>query len=295
MPCSALLSPTALVAYPSMPTPLTIAAIYAHPDDGEFFAAGSLSKWAKQGHKVFAICATSGEAGAKRLDVDASALRAERARELANAMTIIGGEAPILLCFPDAFVRDHAAALKERLVYWIRKLKVDRVVTFDPWKRYEVHPDHIEVGRMASEAACFSCFPLIYPEHMKQGLAPSQPSEVWYMVPTEHRPNRVVDISETFETKVRSLLCHSSQMEMLANWFVPGADPTNLRDAEKALLSDGARTFLQGMAAGIALLAPPLKLAEAFFAQRVGPGHFENYQEMFVEMIGVEPPQIEVS
>lgn len=278
-----------------MQKPLTIAAVYAHPDDGEFFAAGSLTKWARQGYRVHAICATNGDLGTRSVDVDGAALTRTRAGELARAMESIGGEPPIRLGLPDGFLRENAAALKERLVYWLRKLRVDRVVTFDPWKRYEAHPDHIEVGRMATEAACFSCFPLLYPEHAAEGLAASQPAEVWYMMPTEHRPNRVVDIAETFDTKVRSLLCHSSQIEMLASWFVPGADPTNLSAEQRAQLEGGARTFLEGMARGLALLAPPVELAEAFFAQRVGPGHLENYQEMFMEMVGAPPSPPEVS
>jgi LmbE family N-acetylglucosaminyl deacetylase len=277
-----------------MRTPLTIAAVYAHPDDGEFFAAGALTKWVKQGHKVHAICATRGDLGTKERDASREALARTRGAELARGMETIGGEPPIVLGLPDGFVRENAAVLKERLVYFFRKLRVDRVVTFDPWKPYEIHPDHIEVGRMASEAACFACFPLLHPEHLAEGLDAVQPSEVWFMGPTVHRPNRVVDIRETFDAKVRSVLCHSSQIEMLASWFVPGADPTCLTVEQRALLEGGARTFLEGMARGVAMLAPQTELAEAFFAQRVGPGHFENYQEMFMEMAGapIPPPEI---
>ncbi len=277
-----------------MRTQLTIAAVYAHPDDGEFFAAGALTKWVKQGHKVHAICATRGDLGTRERGASGEALGRTRDAELARAMETIGGEPPILLGLPDGFVRESAAALKERLVYFFRKLKVDRVLTFDPWKPYEIHPDHIEVGRMASEAACFSCFPLLYPEHLAEGLEAVQPSEVWFMGPTVHRPNRVVDVASTFDTKVRSVLCHSSQIEMLAAWFVPGADPSSLTAEQHALLADGAKTFLEGMARGVAMLAPPTELAEAFFAQRVGPGHFENYQEMFMEMAGAPPSPPEV-
>lgn len=275
--------------------PLRIAAVYAHPDDGEFFAAGTLTKWARQGHQIFAICATRGDLGTKNRHDDAEALGRARSAELARAMETIGGEPPILLGVPDGFVREHAQIVKERLVHHFRRLRIDRVVTFDPWKRYEIHPDHIEVGRMASEAACFSCFPLLYPQHIEEGLEPCQPSEVWYMVPTEHRPNRVVDIRDTFDTKVRSLLCHSSQMEMLANWFVPGADPTRLTPEQRAQIEGGARMFLEGMARGLSSLAPSLELVEAFFAQRVGPGHFDNYQAMFMELAGAPPPDPEVS
>jgi LmbE family N-acetylglucosaminyl deacetylase len=209
-------------------------------------------------------------------------------------METIGGRPPIILGYPDGALRDHADELKERLVYWFRKLQVTRVVTFDPWKKYEIHPDHIEAGRIASEAAVFSCFPLLYPQHLDEGLSAVQPKEVWYMMPTEHRPNRVVDIKATFSTKVDSVLCHSSQVEMLADWFVPGADPASLSEEQRAMLRGGATGFLDSMARGTAMLSPGVELAEAFFAQPCGPGHFQNYQAMFMETFGapLEPPEV---
>jgi len=271
-----------------------IAAIYAHPDDGEFFAAGSLAKWAKEGHKVYAICATKGDLGSKRRDVSREELAQTRASELGLALREIGGEPPILLGFPDGHLSEHAVPLRERLIHWLRKLRVDRVVTFDPWKRYEIHPDHITVGRMASEAAVFACFPLLHPEQLDEGLHPHQPEELFYMMPTEHRPNRLVDIRTTFDTKVRSLLRHSSQIEMLADWFVKGADPRQLTAEQRSQLEAGARNFLEMMARGVAMLKPEIELAEAFYVQRVGPGHFHNYQEMFQETLGMPPGDPEV-
>jgi LmbE family N-acetylglucosaminyl deacetylase len=268
---------------------LVIAAVYAHPDDGEFFAAGTLAKWAEAGHEIHAICCTSGDLGTKDRAVSREALATTRAAELGLALKTLGGHPPILLGFPDGGLREHAQAAKERIVYWLRRLRVDRVVTFDPWKRYEIHPDHIEAGRMASEAAAFACFPLLHGHHLDEGYEAVQPREVWYMMPTEHRPNRVIDISGTFRKKVESLLCHGSQIEMLASWFVPGADPTRLTPEQTAQLREGAATFLEGMARGAAMMAPGLELAEAFYALPVGPGHFDNYQEMFREAAGAPP------
>lgn len=273
---------------------LTIAAVYAHPDDGEFFAAGTLAKWVLAGHDVYAICATRGDLGTKRCDVSAEHLTDTRAAELTRAMEVIGGHPPILLGYPDGGLREHAQALKERLVYWFRKLRVDRVVTFDPWKKYEIHPDHIAVGRMAAEAAAFSCFPLLHGGHLAEGHAASQPKDLWFMMPVEHRPNRVVDIASTFQKKVDSVLCHSSQIEMLAGWFVPGADPTCLTDAERAALRDGAAGFLEMMARAAAGLVKGVELAEAFYAVDLGPGHFDNYRQMFQETLGLPAPEPEI-
>lgn len=274
------------------PHKLTIAAVYAHPDDGEFHAAGSLAKWAAAGHRVVAICATDGALGVRRRGVSAEAVRRERHAELTAALETIGGEPPVMLEFPDGFLSDHAPALRKRLVRELRRLRVDRVLTFDPWKRYEIHPDHITVGRMASEAAAFSCFPLLHPEHLEDGTEAVQPKEVWYMGPLEHKPNRVVDISGTLEKKIAATLRHSSQIEMLADWFVKGADPRALEPDETAKLERGLRDFLEGMGRGIALaLGGKVEIAESFYALKVGAGHFDNYQTMALETLGAPPEE----
>jgi LmbE family N-acetylglucosaminyl deacetylase len=265
----------------------TVVAVYAHPDDGEFFAAGTLAKWARRGDRVYAVCCTDGALGSKVRGASPGDVAIARAKELAAAMRTLGGEPPVLLGFPDGRLREHGDALYERLVYWLRKLRADVVITFDPWKTYEIHPDHIEAGRRASEAATFSCFPNLFPSHQAEGLDAVQPAEVWYMGPTERRPNRVVDVSETLEVKTASLLCHGSQMEMLADWFVPGADPRALTDEQRGQLKSGAAGFVAKMAASAARLAPGVAKAEAFYALEVGPGHFDNYGEMYDEALGI--------
>jgi LmbE family N-acetylglucosaminyl deacetylase len=271
---------------------LTIVAVYAHPDDGEFHAAGSLAKWAAQGHRVLAVCATDGALGSKRRDLTTSEVAAARARELTSALATIGGEPPIFLGFPDGFLVDHAKALRERLIYHLRRLRADRVITFDPHKRYEIHPDHLTIGRMASEAAVFSCFPLLHPEHLDEGLEAVQPKEVWYMGPLEHKPNRVIDITATLKTKIAATLCHGSQMEMLADWFVKGANPTALTAPELAQLHAGAESFLEGMGRGMAIAhGCKVEIAECFYALPVGPGHFDNYQQMAMEQMGAPPEE----
>ena len=270
--------------------PLTIVAVYAHPDDGEFHAAGSLAKWAAQGHRVHAICATDGALGSKRTGDDPRALAAQRAEELAAALSTVGGEPPIMLGFPDGFLGRHGEALRERLIYHLRRLRADRVLTFDPFKRYEIHPDHIEVGRAASEAAVFACFPLLHPEHLEEGLAAVQPKEVWYMGPLEHKPNRVVDITATLPKKIDATLCHGTQLEMLADWFVKGADPRHLTPEERGALRHGTADFLEMMGRGMGMgTGGTAEIAELFYALRCGPGHFDNYQQMAMELLGAPP------
>jgi LmbE family N-acetylglucosaminyl deacetylase len=276
-----------------MKTTTTIMTVYAHPDDGEFFAGGSLAKWVSDGYQIYAICATNGDLGTKDKYMDADKLIEIRKKELTEAMKLFGANPPIFLGFQDGFIRNNLEELKERLVYWFRKLKPSRIITFDPWKKYEIHPDHIEVGRIASEAAVFSCFPLLYPEHIEQGLEPHQPEEVWYMTPMEHKPNRLVDITRTMDKKIKAILCHRSQLEMLADMFVDGADPTNLTEDQKKQLKEGATSLLTMVAQGLASLSNgEMELAEAFYSIKIGAGHFDNYQVMLQELLGIDTDSI---
>jgi len=271
-----------------------ILAVYAHPDDGDFLAGGSLAKWVGLGYEVHTICATNGGLGTRLKGVSKEEVVQTRRRELKNALEVIGAKEPIFLGYSDGFLREHAQELKEKLVYWYRKIKPDRIITLDPWKKYEVHPDHITIGLMASEAAVFSCFPLLYPEHTKEGLEPHQPKEIWFMVPIEHKPNRLVDITSTLDKKIEAVLCHGSQVEMLADMFVPGVDVTNLTEEQKSQLSEGAKTLLTMVAQGIASLSEgKMELAEAFYAIKVGAGHFNIEEEFLKEMIGMGADPLE--
>jgi LmbE family N-acetylglucosaminyl deacetylase len=272
---------------------MNILAIYAHPDDAEFLASGSMAKWAEEGHQVYAIAATDGSMGSKMTGSTRAQIAKRRKGELTEAMQVVGGHAPIGLWFPDGSLSNHCEELKEKLAFWVRKLRADRIVTLDPWLRYQIHPDHVAVGRIASEVSVFTCFPLYFPDQIEAGLGPHQPQEVWYMLPTERAPNRIVDIGGSFEKKVQSVLCHRSQVEMLADWFVPDADPTNLTAPEREQLAAGVRDLLRTVSSGIGQRYE-IGLAEAFYAVRCGPGHFDIAAEISSQILERMSDQVEI-
>jgi len=243
-----------------------------------------MAKWAEEGHQVYAISATDGSMGSKIIGRTRAQVAERRKGELARAMEVVGGDEPIGFWFPDGSLRRHSEALEEKLAFWVRKLRADRIVTLDPWMSYEIHPDHITVGRVASEVAVFTCFPLYFPDQIDAGLDAHQPQEVWYMLPTERAPNRIVDIGATFEKKVQSILCHQSQVEMLADWFLPDADPLNLTAGEKEELASGVHNLIRTMASGIGKRYD-IALAEAFHAVRCGPGHLDVVGEITTQML----------
>ncbi|MEX2704673.1 MAG: PIG-L deacetylase family protein [Candidatus Freyrarchaeum guaymaensis] len=271
---------------------LNVVAIFAHPDDLSFFCAGTLAKWAEQGHNVYAICCTSGNVGTLRTDLTKEQVAEMRERELRAANEILGVKETIMLGYPDAGFM-NGPELRERLVYYVRRLRADRVVTFDPWVSYEVHPDHVMVGRMAAEAAAFSAFPLLYSEQFNEGVEPYACSEVWFMGLLGHAPNCFVDITQTLEKKARAALKFEATLTLLARLFAPDIDPANVTPDQLETLSKHADTLLRFMASTIGEKVN-LKAAEAFYVQRTLPGHFDNFQQLMMEMLGnpPEPPKI---
>lgn len=264
-----------------------ILAIFAHPDDATFSCSGTLARWAEEGHSIYALCCTKGEVGTLRKDLSKEQVAETRLKELMAANLILGVEETIVLDYPDAgFI--PGSELREKLVFYVRKTKADRVVTFDPWVNYEIHPDHVVVGRMAAEAAAFSAFPLLYSDQLKEGIEPYNCSEVWLMGQLGHSPNYFVDISTTLEKKVEAALKFEATLELLAQLFAPNIDPANVSADELKRLTKYANRLLRSMASAVGKNVN-LKAAEAFYVQKTLPGHFDNFQQQMSEMLGNPP------
>ena len=95
--------------------------------------------------------------------------------------------------------------MRVRLIFLFRLLKVDTVLSYDPWGHYEENPDHY-VTAQAVEAACWmSGDHLDFPEQFEVGLKAHSVSEKYYFARGPQLVNRVVDIGPTLEQKVASI------------------------------------------------------------------------------------------
>ena len=271
---------------------LNIVVIMAHHDDHTFVCTGTLTKWAKEGHNVYVISVTSSDIGTLRHDLTKADVANMCEKELDKANKILGVKETIFLRYPDGGFID-GAKLREELIYYVRKLKADRIFTHDPWQAYEVHPDHVVVGRMAAEAGAFAAFPLLHSEQLKDGVEPYVCSEVWFMGLLGHAPNCYVDISSTFDTKVEHALVFESTLTLLAELFAPNIDPSNVSQKNLKKLAKYAEKLLNSMASMLGSKVN-LKAAEAFYVQKTLPGHFDNFLPLMNEMLGNPPekPQI---
>jgi LmbE family N-acetylglucosaminyl deacetylase len=182
--------------------------IGAHPDDAEFGAGATLSKWTSDGAQATILIATDGSKGSWDPQIDDSDLIAQRRAEQMSAAEILGAASVAWLGQPDGELQ-HTPALRKAIASMIRKHRPDVVLTHDPWQRYQLHPDHRAAGLLAVDAVVAAREPRFYPN---QGSEAHRPSAVllWSADDPDHA--EPVD-DDAFDAKVEALLCHTSQSE----------------------------------------------------------------------------------
>jgi LmbE family N-acetylglucosaminyl deacetylase len=141
-------------------------AVLAHPDDESFGMGGTLAVYARRGIEVHLICATRGEVG----EIDPEFLegfesKAEvRESELRCASGLLGLAGVHFLNYRDSGMtgsleNKHPQALANapldqvaaEITHYIRKLRPEVVITFDPIGGYR-HPDHLAIHHATVKA-----------------------------------------------------------------------------------------------------------------------------------------------
>ncbi|MBI4331811.1 MAG: PIG-L family deacetylase [Chloroflexi bacterium] len=188
-----------------------ILVVAPHPDDPEMGAGGTIGRWAMEGRQVYYAMCTNGDKGSSDPEMTSERLARIRREEQLAAARVLGVKEVIFLDYPDGGLED-TPQFRGDVVRLIRQLKPYRVLTCDPHREYMYHRDHRITGRVVMDAV----FPyardrLSYPEHEKMGLAPHKVAEVYFW--TAPRPNYLVDVTGTFDRKLKAVLCHQSQFK----------------------------------------------------------------------------------
>ncbi|MFT8310453.1 MAG: PIG-L deacetylase family protein [Sporolactobacillus sp.] len=179
----------------------------AHPDD-ETFIGGTLARLVRQKNRVLVVIATNGDKGTHDRAQTPEQVTTIRRTEMALAAHVLGITVN-WLNFSDGTLFAREAQLKEKVFRKIRLERPDILITFDPFKKYDVHSDHITIGRVASEAGYLADGFCYYPEHLEEGIEPSKPQETYLFNADDS--NYSVNIRETFHLKVQSAEQHVSQ------------------------------------------------------------------------------------
>jgi len=197
-------------------------AVYAHPDDPEISAGGTLTAWAAAGAEVWVLITTRGDKGIQDPDADLDALAALRVEETAKAAALLGLAGHLHLDHSDGELTDDDE-LRGEIVRVVRELRPDVVLCPDPTAAffgdsYFNHRDHRTTGWATLDAVAPAAGnPHYFPEHLGEGLAVHHVKAMYLSGTLE--PNCSVDISDALERKIDGLFCHASQLEEAGDWF----------------------------------------------------------------------------
>ena len=224
-------------------SPQRILVILAHPDDPEFFCGATIARWTAAGHEVIYWLLTCGDKGTPDRSIDSQQLCGIRHAEQYSAAAVLGVHKVNFLDYPDGYLVPDLTLRKE-ITRIIRTVRPDVLVTCDPTTLFIGdnrlnHPDH----RAAGQAALDAVYPpardhLYFPELLlEEQLEPHAVREVW-VAGTLH-PNVCMDVTDLWETKIRALYEHKSQigdpqglMERMRSRLAPGSTLENPRYEE---------------------------------------------------------------
>ncbi|MEI8173863.1 MAG: PIG-L deacetylase family protein [Deltaproteobacteria bacterium] len=163
---------------------MKILAIGAHPDDIEVGCAGTLLKYAKQGHEIYVLIMTEGHKGGE------SSVRKEeqlRSVEILKPREVIWGR------YKDTELSPNMNQIIYDIEEVLKKIKPD--FTFVNFGE-DTHQDHRALSKATVTAS----------RYIRNVL--------FYEGPTTHdfSPTVFVDIKETVDDKISMLLAHHSQV-----------------------------------------------------------------------------------
>jgi LmbE family N-acetylglucosaminyl deacetylase len=203
--------------------PARALAVYAHPDDAEVAAGGTLARWAAAGCAVWLLLVAQGDKGTMDPDADLVALASQRVEETARAAELLGFAGHEHLGYLDGEVPD-SQELRGAIVRVVRTQRPDVVLCPDPTSvlfgdGYFNHHDHRATGWATLDAvAPAAANPHYFPEQIvDEGLSVHQVGAVYLTGTLE--PNTWIDIGDTLERKIDALFCHSSQLTDAGDWF----------------------------------------------------------------------------
>lgn len=181
---------------------LDILVFAAHPDDAELGMGGTIAKMSVAGKTIGIIDFTEAELSSNGT-IESRRLETDEASKILNISIREN------LKIPDGGVKVEAELVVREVVKLLRK-HTPRVV-FAPYFN-DRHPDHIGASKIVKEAVFFSGLKKIETELDGEQQQIHRPDKLYYYMQTyEFTPSFIVDISEHFETKMKSVRAYKSQ------------------------------------------------------------------------------------
>jgi len=178
-----------------------ILAIGSHPDDVELGCSGTIAKEISNGKRVGIIDLTRGELGTR----GTAEIREKEANQAAEILKVSFREN---LNFKDGFFKnDEEHQLK--LIQVIRKYRPDFILCNAPDDR---HIDHPKGAKLVLDACFLSGLEKIESTLEGNKQEPWRPNNIYHYIQWKSlKPDFIVDISNHFKTKIKSVKAFKSQ------------------------------------------------------------------------------------
>jgi bacillithiol biosynthesis deacetylase BshB1 len=173
----------------------------AHPDDAELSMGGTIAKLSNNDIKIGIIDLTRGELGT-RGSADT------RQKEAFNAAIALKVAVRVNLEMPDGNIKNNNENLM-KVIIEIRKFRPK--ILFAPYFN-DRHPDHIDASHLIKRAMFTTGLSKIKTFDKEVPQTHYRPEKLFYYMQTyTFEPSFIVDVTETFDQKMKSVQCYSSQ------------------------------------------------------------------------------------
>lgn len=180
------------------------AAIFPHSDDFTINATGLICKLIRQGYEGYFIRITNDEKDAYNMSIGETIYTIERETyEIANFLRI---KRVFDLNYKNHYLNHgQLTEIRHRLITIFRYLRIDTVISFDPWGHYEENPDHYLTGMAVEQACWMSGRHQDLPELNHMGLKPHFVTEKYYVARGPQLVNLAIDFSDYKDIKKKAI------------------------------------------------------------------------------------------
>lgn len=192
--------------------------VIAHPDDIEYGGSAAVARWTRAGKQVAYVLATRGEAGIDTIP-PAECAPIREAEQIASAAAV-GVSVVEFLDHRDGVIVE-GVDLRRDIASAIRRHRPELIVTLNHHETWGFGarntPDHRAVGRATLDAVADAGNRWIFPELSRNGGHEPWAGVRWVAVAGSPQPTHAVDVTDTVEDAVQSLLCHRAYIEALTD------------------------------------------------------------------------------
>lgn len=191
-----------------------VLAIFAHPDDEALGPSGTLATLTKD-HEVYLLCVTSGEA-AGRTPEERLIIGETRRNEVLASAKILGIKEVFFLGYEDGELRNNIYhQLADDITKKVEDLRPETLLTFE-LRGVSGHIDHITVSFVTTFVFKKYSFLKKLMYYVTTKVESDKMHDYFICFPTGFKRDEVdevVDVSSVWETKVKAMQCHQSQIK----------------------------------------------------------------------------------